>query len=365
MTRPILPALVSLLAVLATPLAAATIEVVDPRRIPYEERLSGRCSLRLSGPIVAGDAERLRQTLEPMKDALHEDAQYGIGFNLCLNSEGGSFAEGLALARTISGLVTATVVKSGDRCLSACAIAFFGGTIFYDGAFKMRMAAPGAVIGVHAPSLDLGPERRELPREVLTQAYLGAIADIRDLADSMLSDETVDPGMPTSLFVRMVSTPPDEMFLIETAGHFLDWDILLVDGSPNVLLSHELLYRACVNLVNTIEHGDHYSEFAEFHDMNLPNPPRPRGNLGERIRDSRAEPGEEVWEIAEQSIGGRPTGCRFFVQAGQRTFASAKPRAAVYWSNLDREQMFHNLDPLFAFPPETRIVDAVRPAKLK
>ncbi len=73
--------------------------------------------ISLSGDIQEGDARRLSTIAE----------QTGIK-TLFMSSNGGHAIEGFRLGYTINRLGLQTIVSDGDSCLSACAIAFLGGT---------------------------------------------------------------------------------------------------------------------------------------------------------------------------------------------------------------------------------------------
>jgi hypothetical protein len=75
------------------------------------------CNIFLHGPIVAGDAAALRTVLQQ-------------GYTLpvlCLDSPGGNFSEGIALAQLLLETPTQTIVPAGAHCFSACAIIFMAG----------------------------------------------------------------------------------------------------------------------------------------------------------------------------------------------------------------------------------------------
>ncbi len=71
----------------------------------------------LSGDIRNGDAQRL-ETLVKQTNLT----------TVYLSSNGGHALEGFRLGYTINRLGLQTIVADGDSCLSACAIAFLGGT---------------------------------------------------------------------------------------------------------------------------------------------------------------------------------------------------------------------------------------------
>lgn len=103
----------------------------------------------LSGPIVAGDLARLR--------AIRAEPHSTVS----LKSKGGSFQEGMAIARWFYQTKMRTVIEDANECLSACAIAFLGGSAQGEEGMDLpgRSLSPRARLGFHAPFLNLGPGR--------------------------------------------------------------------------------------------------------------------------------------------------------------------------------------------------------------
>src|SRR5690606_17245510 len=103
-------------------------------------------------PIRHGDdaalAELVASIEEPLLNGTPYWGQVGDGFNLCLSSQGGDFGAGVALAKVMRDKGLASVVKSGDECLSACAIVVVGGPTFVDGYVALRMAEVAVLVMV-------------------------------------------------------------------------------------------------------------------------------------------------------------------------------------------------------------------------
>lgn len=102
--------------------------------------------IRIEGRIEPGDAAKLAPLItnnDPFQSVV-----------VTLNSEGGDYQEGLLLADEISRWRSATFVVPGDTCLSACALAFLGGT---REVIRRVLQAPDryvhvdATVGFHAP----------------------------------------------------------------------------------------------------------------------------------------------------------------------------------------------------------------------
>lgn len=181
------------------------------------------CGVTLSGPIEAGDTERLRDLT----------SEYGVLPVLCLDSEGGLFSEGLRLAQYIRERQLVTVVEAGRQCLSACAIAFMGGTYGEMGVQIQRYMHPTASVGFHAPSLNL-PDGTS-PNVIVETAYRDALSDIsRTLLTLVLAtDSGGQPYFSPYLLADMLNTPADEMLFAETVNDAGLWDIGILHFPAN------------------------------------------------------------------------------------------------------------------------------------
>jgi hypothetical protein len=99
----------------------------------------GRRIVLARGPIVTGDAERLRIALQ----GADRDAS-GLR-TLALDSMGGSVVESFFMADVLDSDKVATIVRAGASCASACAqIVFLAGTY--------RTVEEGGRLGLHACS---------------------------------------------------------------------------------------------------------------------------------------------------------------------------------------------------------------------
>ncbi|NDW04672.1 hypothetical protein [Jiella pacifica] len=158
-----------------------------------------RCTLELAGPIVAGDAERLADRLE-------------FGGILCLRGPGGSYPEGVKLALMLHEKGIATEVRAEQSCLSACAIAFMGGSTVTEtdlGAFPHRYLHKDATLGFHAPYLEIG--EGDFDRESVLSAYQAAIQAIGLL---IANRETLN--LPTQLIEALLEKGSDDFEFVDT-----------------------------------------------------------------------------------------------------------------------------------------------------
>ena len=100
------------------------------------EMMQGEPVVIGDGPIVPGDAERLRAMLVPRNK---HSAGY---FPFLLNSPGGDVNAAFEMSRLMDKYPINTYVAPGSRCVSACAaIVFIAG--------KEHVAVPGSRLGFH------------------------------------------------------------------------------------------------------------------------------------------------------------------------------------------------------------------------
>jgi hypothetical protein len=126
--------------------------------------------LRLRGDVREGDYSRLKSIL-----------QNGSVIGLEIRSDGGSFEDGVDIARIVrdKGLI----VYASKECDSVCALIFF--------AAKERYMDRGCKIGVHSVSNDRGKEDADSARITLRMSRL-----------------LVGLGVPHSIIGKIVVTPP-------------------------------------------------------------------------------------------------------------------------------------------------------------
>lgn len=202
----------SVLVLPVTPVrAAAVVAVSDP--------VMG-CFASLTGPIAAGDADKVAQVINA-----HTKGQYNVdpahGSRLCLNSEGGSLAEGVKLSRLFNEKGIGTAIARGHVCLSACALAFMGGTHFTEsdiGDLPNRILHPLGRLGFHSPSLQV--EAGSYDEATVTKAYDVALKSV-----SAVLEMAARNRFALSLSVQMLATPANSMYDVMTVGEASRWGI--------------------------------------------------------------------------------------------------------------------------------------------
>lgn len=169
------------------------------------------CDYLFSGTVKNGDADQIQNMIRPAAE----------GVTLCLDSPGGSYVEGIRMFYRIWYKDSIeTRVLNGHSCMSACALAFQGGSrVIGTGLIRSKYASiePGARLGFHAPTLAL-PEGNQYAPATVKSAYDMAIWGASQLFLMSRKEEHGARGMSDFLFARTLATPPHAMYEIDTIG---------------------------------------------------------------------------------------------------------------------------------------------------
>ncbi|ORE92804.1 hypothetical protein [Aurantimonas sp. 22II-16-19i] len=172
--------------------------------------------IALSGAIGKGDAAKLAAVVADLCRKRECDYQNTAAM-LTLDSPGGSFGEGIAIANLMREKSVAAIVEDGAVCLSACALAWLGGSSFHAtggvGTYVDRYVEPGGRIGFHSPYISPAamaalPEDQRLDTQA-SGLRLGISTLVRFLADFAVSPLVID---------RIVAMGPDDVMAIETVA---------------------------------------------------------------------------------------------------------------------------------------------------
>lgn len=195
-----------------------------------------RLVVDVDGPLAPGTAERVAAILsEPRARAAPRRLAV-------LRSEGGAWAEGVALARLFRASHVGTVVPEGARCLSACAIAFLGGAVEDPAAGTVSARAMGATsrLGFHAPYLTLR-NRMFLITDV-ERAYAQAVESML-LIFSLADDLEVDTKLLTDLLV----SGEDTFEFVDSVGEAGRLGIYVTGSTGPARPSMEQIRTYCAN----------------------------------------------------------------------------------------------------------------------
>jgi hypothetical protein len=231
------------------------------------------CNLRLIGEIQNGDLATLVRNRVRLQKLLNERFQSDSGSLaelwasrspvLCLNSNGGSYIEGLKIAEFLlsksesDDFQMTTYVEAGSNCFSACALIFLAGKRIDRGGERMpaRYVHVGGRVGFHAPYLDPSKmDDKQYAKTEISQSYRMAVDGINraiELFNYRIEggtgiNEDGKPWVSGSLFVEMLSRGPNELFLIDTVGKAGRWGIGLL-GIRSMRFPGNSLQKTCEN----------------------------------------------------------------------------------------------------------------------
>ena len=199
---------------------------VDSKTIPGLTAKSPIVShtIRLSGPIEEGDADKLRVILTRLKAATSPTLDRPLA-TIELSSAGGDVYEGLKIGYLLREYSVASVVRARDLCLSACALAFLGGTGSRSGPtfVPSRSIEIGGQVGFHNFSLNTNSEQipaakggREGMIVGFSMARGGASALVR-YATTM--------GLDMSFIAGLLGRPPEQWEYIDIAQTFMSLQV--------------------------------------------------------------------------------------------------------------------------------------------
>lgn len=195
----------------------------------------------LKGEISRGDTEKLKQSISRLTQN-NVFCEVETPAVIQLDSPGGNFSEGLRLAALFRDVGLGTLVSNGERCLSACAVAFLGGTrhLCLDGdSQRYRRLEPKAELGFHAPRL-------AVPEVNVSTRMMGAAYNVAVKQIGTLIDEAKKSGIQSSLIVEMLKVGADKFYYIDTVGKAGRWGIDVAIDTPSPL-SPQTLALACTN----------------------------------------------------------------------------------------------------------------------
>ncbi|OAH08383.1 hypothetical protein pfor_12c1417 [Rhodobacteraceae bacterium SB2] len=205
-------------------LSAATVSLVD------NSKSSIGCEVKLEGVIEEGDVERLTAAIVEVKsrrDYWLDAVLNSYDFRVCFNSPGGSYLEGIEIARIID---VPTGVDEGDICESACFLAFMSGinTTFQENDFGVvwqdRVMHPLASVGYHAPALNI--KAGNFSAEEVNKAYRIALFSVAELI-KLRKEKYGSYIFRDYLFEDMLRIPPNKMKHIRTVEQAIKAQIMV------------------------------------------------------------------------------------------------------------------------------------------
>lgn len=201
-----------------------------------------RCNLLLEGPIEKGDLDRLKSAIGAQREA-----QFSTPPRLCLHSPGGSYGEGLDIARYLMAESIGTAVPAGAECYSACAIIFMGGSYPWKGELNRFLHTQG-ILGFHAPYI---PDSNNKNRVLVDEGEVGiAFSDgIRAMKGFMeLGVGNQVKRIAPELMQEMIARGPNEFFFVDTVGKAVRFRIHLYGIDQPPVPDAKGFCNACLNM---------------------------------------------------------------------------------------------------------------------
>jgi hypothetical protein len=219
-------------------------------------------TLRITGRFEQGDGDKLRSILAGLKAKTGRITGQPLA-TAELSSSGGDLLEGLKVGYLLREFEVATLVRKGDICLSACAMAFLGGTAsrMPPAPLPSRTIEIGGQVGFHNFTLDAVVVQNETKGDATAGTArgfglgrAGASALIRYAADL-----GIDPGFVAQLLMR----PPDTWLYIDTNEMFLT--VGACPRGPEPPLGR--LEQQAVNVCNHASVGANVAEASQARPM--------------------------------------------------------------------------------------------------
>ncbi|MBO0906210.1 hypothetical protein [Jiella sonneratiae] len=219
------------------------------------------CLFRLTGRIERDDVAAIRSRLTPLDALDTDDTDDNKDRQICLDSPGGNFGAALDIGTYLFEQSYGTVVEEGASCLSACAVIFMFGNVHGEefAGFRRKLHIRGR-LGFHAvsPVLPPGP----YPSEAVPDLVRAAFAQSSQVAGMIVEAVRRTPGlgaepmMRDSLVVRMLTTDPSRLFMVETVDQFGRWHVDPLGLTMTVRIGRNELVQACRNALVWTRDGD-------------------------------------------------------------------------------------------------------------
>lgn len=177
-------------------------------------------TLRITGRFEQGDGDKLRVMLVGLKGKAAKMTGQPLA-TAELSSSGGDLLEGMKVGYLFREFEVATLVRKGDICLSACALAFLGGTAsrLPPTPIPSRTIEIGGQVGFHNFTLDSTVVQNETKGD--TTAGIARGFGLGRAGASALIRYAADLGIDAGFIAQLLVRPPDTWLYIDTDEMFL------------------------------------------------------------------------------------------------------------------------------------------------
>lgn len=315
------------------------------------------CIVKISGPLETGDAVKLSAFMDRLVASGEYDgltaSEYSYSrsnarfynekrYRICLDSQGGSFTEALKIADYVSQAL-GTAIPRGAQCFSACAIIFMAGswnTESDEGVRVDRYLHAGGELGFHAPSLQVG--QGDYTEDEVNKSYKIAVAAIGEIMS-----RSGDFRIARNLLSRMLTTPPDEMFVISSVFDAARWLIPVIGTVRPDRINGFSVNHGCANAAFASE------EFSYPHFGYVPKPEFMQGGEILKLEKSGLK-----YEAEQDTYGAEGSeNCRFIVDLAQPDLGREEFGYVSFNGSLSDSLLW----PFMLFDPKTQLTDIARP----
>ena len=226
------------------------------------------CNIYIKGDIVKGDFKKLFDLAANEKGLIREFFNDEPQYWLCLDSQGGSFLEGLQIAEFVIKYAIGTRVENNAVCFSSCANIFMAGTSRgEDWDHPRRLLHVGGRLGFHAPHLTLKDANLFSSHEaekIFELANLLMSTFVRIYAHQSIFFD--GPWIRPSLVGEMYYKAKNDLVLVDTVGAAGRWQIDLY-GHKELISTRSSVVQACLNFQAWT--SDQQSERIDAKNLNI------------------------------------------------------------------------------------------------
>ncbi len=228
--------------------------------------------IHVTGEMTDADAAKVTAELDAFWADRRNRFQEGAQIYAVLDSPGGSFQAGIAMARQFHEKGVSTLVPPNGSCLSACAVAFMAGRHVSmggeGGVQRSRAVIMPAELGFHRPFLaevgvDISPNvMASLTAEELGTYFADRFTQSFDAANALLQEmlavdsDAWDPDLLLRMLTARQGGPDGGFVRLETVRDALTWDIDVPNIAPPPLTTERERFDAafafCFNVGPTL-----------------------------------------------------------------------------------------------------------------
>ena len=175
--------------------------------------------LRFTGLIEVPDADKLRAELSKIR--ARTPPGDGPMATIEFSSKGGDLLEGIKIGYLLREFDVASLVRQEDLCLSACALAFLGGTQSRQPPAPVpnRRIAIGGKVGFHNFTINVGHIQAETRNDAA--AGISRSFNLARAGAAQMMRFVTDMGVEPAFIAELIGLAPEAWQYIDTAGEFL------------------------------------------------------------------------------------------------------------------------------------------------